>query len=128
MKFQVFLSCGQNPLLDQLFTQTVVGKLSSSTETPLFEPLDKLKDYRWTKEQWRNDTFLLCEFMVDNLDMLFLSQAIAFLVCLALVIAAIPAMKRFEWMSTAEAQNKLKDQFAVHFGRPARAKRVLYEW
>jgi hypothetical protein len=130
MKYQVFLSCGQNPLIDLLFDYSII-KFLEEPETQnesLFSSLDRLVGCRWTKEQWREDSFLLCDFSVDTLDMLFLSQGLAFIVVVVSVIAGIASMKQFQWASAAGVQTQFMDRLTVRIERPIMAKRVRGEW
>jgi hypothetical protein len=94
----------------------------------LFGAVDALYQCNWGKARWRENDFLMCSYAVEALDMLTITQAIAWVDIVALVIAGVATLKKFEWAWCANMRDKFGEGLGLYRSKQVKAKRALYEW
>jgi hypothetical protein len=77
---------------------------------------------RWSREQLKQDKWLLCIYAKDNLNMIMITQLVGSIVLFILTILGIPAIKRFKFAGNANLGGVL-DGNKVFMGKRAKAKR-----
>ena len=85
--------------------------------------IDQSMTCHWTKEQIKEDNFLMCVYAKDSLDMLMMCQGCAAIFILILTFLGVPAIKRFQWAGNYGATGILDGSKSEFRGKPPKARR-----
>jgi len=102
---------------------TLAYTIALNKSTPMIV-LDQSITCRWSKNELRLDSFLLCTYAKDNLDMIMMTQGIGAVLLVLLTILGIPAIKRFKYAGNANLEGVL-DANKRFMGKRAKAKRTV---
>jgi hypothetical protein len=85
--------------------------------------IDDNQHCKYSKNEMREENFLMCIYLKDNLDMLTCTQAVGAILLVLITLTGIPAIRKFEWAGHANMGGVLN---AGARGAPqgARAKRT----
>lgn len=88
--------------------------------------LDRQRQCIFSKNQMRQENFLMCTYTKDNLDMIMISQAIGCILVVIITCIGLPAIKKFEWAGYANMGGLNNAKNANKFiGRKAKPKRQV---
>lgn len=93
-------------------------------KTSIMTIIDQSMTCRWSKNELRLDSFLLCTYAKDNIDMIMMTQGLGCIVLIVLTLLGIPAIKRFKYAGNANLEGVL-DANKRFMGKKAKAKRSV---
>ncbi|OHT14946.1 hypothetical protein TRFO_14592 [Tritrichomonas foetus] len=97
---------------------------AKSTSTDL-STLDRERLCTFSKQKMKDESFLMCKYTKDNLDMITMSQAIGCLLVIIIICIGLPAIKKFEWAGNANLGGILNGKKQTKFmGKNPKAKRT----
>ena len=113
-----------NSVADSGKKTALLAQYSNCTErAKIMQVFEQSETCEYSKQELRDDDFLMCSYAKDNLDMLMFSQFIAVVVLLIFLFIGIPAIKMFEYSGNANLAGVLQANAAKTFGRPAKRRR-----
>jgi hypothetical protein len=110
-------------ITDPSLREMIAKKYENVTEfIKVFKILDENQHCLYSKGEIREERFLFCTYLKDNLDMITVTQVIGSILLVIITIIGIPAIRKFEWAGRANLVGMFNGQKKVK--KPhARAKR-----
>jgi hypothetical protein len=108
------------PEADQQEIESMYRNITSFVNILLL--IDDSQHCKFTKNEMKEEHFLFCVYLKDNLDMLTLTQCAGAILLVLIVLTGIPAIRKFEWAGNANLGGVLNAGRGPN-AKGARAKR-----